>query len=113
MFVLHEPREFTFDKNGHKGKYLTNFQTLSSTQFVLIEAENGIESYLVEQASDFVYYILEGNGYFEVNGEKEECTSGDLVVIPKGNKFIYKGHLKMLLSCTPPWTEGQEIETKE
>jgi mannose-6-phosphate isomerase-like protein (cupin superfamily) len=75
---------------------------------VLVETEQGHETIIIEHKSDFIYYILEGNGYFVINDDKETCSQGDLVVIPAGTKFTYKGKLKMLLSCTPPWKEEQE-----
>ncbi len=78
------------------------------TEFVLVDTETGHETTIIEHGSDFIYYILNGDGFFEINGEKEKCASGDLVVIPAGNKFTYKGRLKMLLIVTPPWQEGQE-----
>jgi mannose-6-phosphate isomerase-like protein (cupin superfamily) len=76
--------------------------------FVLIDTKSGHETTIIEHESDFVYYILEGNGFFEVNNEREECSAGDLVVIPAGSRFAYKGKFKMLLVNTPPWREEQE-----
>jgi mannose-6-phosphate isomerase-like protein (cupin superfamily) len=55
---------------------------------------------------------LEGHGYFQIEGQKEDCVKGDLVVIPAGKKFIYKGKMKLLLNTTPPWTESQEDTIK-
>jgi len=59
-------------------------------------------------SSDFIYYILEGEGYFEINDQKERCIKGDLVVIPAGSKFKYIGKFKMLLITTPAFYPEQE-----
>ena len=89
--------------------YLLGFDVGSSSiKASLIEAETGHETTIIEHECDFIYYILDGQGYFVVDGEKEECKIGDLVVIPAGKKFTYKGRLKMLLNVTPPWREEQE-----
>ncbi|UMX47884.1 MAG: AraC family ligand binding domain-containing protein [Candidatus Nealsonbacteria bacterium DGGOD1a] len=74
----------------------------------MIETQSGHETTICQRECDFCYYILEGNGYFEINSGREDCTAGDLVVIPAGNKFTYKGKMKMLLNCTPPWCVEQE-----
>ena len=47
-------------------------------------------------------------GWFEIDGTKEVCSKGELVVIPAGRKFTYKGKLTLLLIDTPPWREDQE-----
>ncbi len=108
MYVIKEPKDISFNKVGIKGKIFLMSDLTKSTSFVLVETEQGHETTIIEHKSDFIYYILEGSGYFLINDTKEECSQGDLVVIPAGTKFTYKGKFKMLLSCTPPWTEEQE-----
>ena len=108
MFVIKEPQELSFEKVGIKGKIFSMNGLVSTMQFVLIETATGHKTTIIEHQSDFIYYILSGSGYFLINDIQEACTQGDLVVIPKGTKFTYRGKLTMLLSCTPPWTEEQE-----
>jgi mannose-6-phosphate isomerase-like protein (cupin superfamily) len=108
MYVLHEPPSISFEKVGIKGKIFPSRELADNAGFVLIETETGHETTIIEHESNFVYYVLEGSGVFEVNGEPEACTAGDLVVMPMGSKFTYKGKLKMLLISTPPWREDQE-----
>ncbi len=108
MYVFHEPSSPSFHKVGIKGKIFPSQDLTSNTGFVLITTETGHETTIIEHQSTFIYYVLEGNGFFKVNDEKEACAAGNLVVIPAGNKFTYKGKLKMLLVTTPPWREDQE-----
>ena len=96
MFVIKEPENYSFDKIGHKGKIFPSDCITDKTQFVLLEVENGINVTLCQKKCDYAYYILEGAGYFEINGAREDCAVGDLVVIPAGNKFTYKGKMKLL-----------------
>jgi len=107
MFVIKEPNN-SFDKIGHKVKIFPTENLIGRAQFVLVEVENRLEAVLLQKECDYAYYVLEGSGYFEINGAREDCAAGDLVVIPAGNKFTYKGKMKMLLNCTPPWREEQE-----
>lgn len=108
MHVLKVPKTFSFDKVGIKGKIFPVDALTDKTSTVLIETKHGHETTLIEHKSDFIYYILEGKGYFLINDMKEACKQGDLVVIPAGTKFTYKGKLKVLLFCTPPWESEQE-----
>jgi mannose-6-phosphate isomerase-like protein (cupin superfamily) len=108
MFVIKKPDNYSFEKVGIKGKIFPSAGLTAKASFVLIETELGHETTIRQRDCDFCYYILEGAGYFEINDNREDCTAGNLVVIPAGNKFTYKGKLKMLLNCTPPWSESQE-----
>jgi mannose-6-phosphate isomerase-like protein (cupin superfamily) len=108
MYVLKEPQEFNIDKAGIKGKIFSTQNLTSKTQYFLVETEKGHETTIIEHKCDFIYYVLEGSGYFEIEGEKENCEKGNLVVIPAGKKFTYKGKLKMMATSTPPWRAYQE-----
>jgi mannose-6-phosphate isomerase-like protein (cupin superfamily) len=112
MFVIKEPENFHYEKSGTMGKIFPINNLTSKTQFVLVETVSGHETTIIERECDKSYYILEGSGYFEINGNREDCAAGDLVVIPAGNKFTYKGKMKLLLNCTPPWREEQEETIK-
>lgn len=108
MYVIKEPKKHTFQKVGISGKIFPTSQLSSKTQYFLVETEKGHETTIIEHDSDFVYYVLEGNGFFEIENVREQCSKGDLVVVPAESKFTYKGKLKMIASSTPPWREKQE-----
>jgi mannose-6-phosphate isomerase-like protein (cupin superfamily) len=108
MYVLHEPSDVSFEKVGIQGKIFPSRPLADNAGFALITTQSGHETTIIEHESNFVYYVLEGSGFFEVDGRKEDCAAGDLVVIPMGKKFTYKGKLIMLLVSTPPWREEQE-----
>lgn len=108
MYVLKEPKEISFEQVGIKGKLFPMQDITNKTQYFLVDTETGHETTIIEHKSDFIYYILSGDGYFIINDSKEDCSAGDLVVIPAGAKFTYKGKLKMITTSTPPWKEEQE-----
>ncbi|MGI8419299.1 MAG: cupin domain-containing protein [Candidatus Levyibacteriota bacterium] len=108
MYVIKEPTQNSFEKVGINGKIFPISDLTAKSEFVLVQTQSGHETTIIEHDSDFIYYVLEGEGYFLIEDQKESCAQGDLVVIPAGKKFTYKGNLKLLLSCTPPWTQEQE-----
>lgn len=112
-YVFHEPDQVSFDKVGIKGKIFPTTDLTDVIEFVLVDTDRGHETKIIEKESIFAYYVLEGEGFFEIDSEKEECKKGDLIVIPTGKKFVYKGKLKLLLINTPRWTEEQELEFYE
>lgn len=108
MHVIKEPKEYSFDTAGHKGKVFPMNHLVNKTQVVYIEMEKKLETTIIGHKCDFVYYVLEGKGYFLINDKKEDCAKRDLVVIPAGTKFTYQGKLKLLLVSTPPYKQEQE-----
>jgi len=108
MHVIKEPKKPTFDKVGIKGKIFPIKDLTDKIHYFLVTTEKGHTTTIIEHKCDFIYYILKGKGYFEINGKKENCSAGDLVVIPAGSAFTYKGKLKMIVTSTPPWKEDQE-----
>ena len=108
MYVFKEPKEISFEKAGIKGKIFPIDNLTKKIQYFLVETDKGHETTIIEHDCDFIYYILEGKGYFKINNVKEACEKGNLVVIPADLPFTYKGKLKMMVTSTPPWKEEQE-----
>jgi mannose-6-phosphate isomerase-like protein (cupin superfamily) len=108
MHIIKEPVEYSFDTAGQKGKVFPINHLVKKTQIVYIEMEKKLDATLIEYECDFIYYVLEGKGYFLINDKKEKCKKGDLVVIPAGTKFTYVGKIKLLLVTTPPYSPKQE-----
>lgn len=108
MYVIKEPKETSFNKVGIKGKVFPVKTLADKIGFCLIETAKGHKTKIVEHKCDFIYDILKGKGYFEINGQKENCSPGNLVIIPAGSTFTYKGNLKMGLITVPPFSAEQE-----
>ena len=108
MLVVKEPKKWDFDKIGHRGKIFPTSDLSSKGQVVVIETEKGLDVSLIQHKCDYFYYVLKGSGTFVLNDEEESCGEGDLVVVPAGSKYSFKGKLKLLLFSTPPWSQGQE-----
>lgn len=106
--ILKKPENFSFEKVGIKGKKFPVIEVTSRTGICQIETEKGHDTTIIEHKCDFIYYIIEGEGYFEINGQKENFIKEDLVVIPAGSKFTYKGKARMLLITTPAFYPEQE-----
>lgn len=107
-YVFHFPEKYSFEKVGIKGKIFDTKSLSDKIEFSVIEVEEGHETKIIEKECIFSYFILEGSGSFEINGNTEECAKGDLVFVPNGAAFRYAGKMKMLLVSTPWWFPEQE-----
>ncbi len=108
MFAVDEPEDWTFESVGVRGKIFSTEDLTTKAGFLLIETDTGHETTIVERDSDFVYYVLGGNGSFQIADSAVQCHPGQLVVVPHGSPFTYRGRLRMLLMTVPKWSADQE-----
>ncbi len=56
---------------------------------------------VVNDISDRVYYIIDGEADFDVGGELGSVTGGDVVYIPKGVPYVFTGHMTYVVMNSP------------
>jgi mannose-6-phosphate isomerase-like protein (cupin superfamily) len=59
------------------------------------------------RASEEIYYLVEGSGEMELDGERRRVSAGDAVLIPPGSwhriRADERGPLRLLCACAPPY----------
>jgi len=64
---------------------------------------------MVCDISDRPYYIIEGEGEFQVgDDEPVKVTGGDFVFIPKGVPYEFSGHMTYLVMNGPAFLPGSD-----
>lgn len=60
--------------------------------------------------SDRAYYIISGEGRFQVGDEAEwgAVSGGDFVFIPKGVPYVFEGHMTYLVMNGPAFLPGSD-----
>lgn len=60
------------------------------------------------KVSEEMYYLLDGAGLIEIDGEQRAVAPGDAILIPVGAWHQITntggGELRFLCTCSPPWT---------
>lgn len=77
-----------------------------------LSTEKGHLQEFYHEESQFMYYVIEGEGTFYLDREPVEVEKGDLVVAPPETKIYYLGKMELLLVCSPPWTEEENIHVR-
>ncbi|MDY9926510.1 cupin domain-containing protein [Methanosarcina sp.] len=77
------------------------------------ETEAGHAEEFVHEKSDFFYYIFEGSGIWVVEDRKFEVRAGDVVVVPAGKRFWFRGNLKQICITAPAWEEKYERHIRD
>ncbi len=87
-----------------------DFENASAAVFEVTGSHGKIKTTL----SDRIYYVLQGSGEFEINGNKFSVTKTDVIIVPKNTSYNYRATnhtvLKMFLVHTPAFDETFEIK---
>jgi mannose-6-phosphate isomerase-like protein (cupin superfamily) len=56
--------------------------------------------------SEEFYFILEGQGLMEIDGEQQAVGTGDAILIPAGSwhQLTAHGPIRLLCCCAPPYS---------
>lgn len=63
--------------------------------------------------STIFYYIIDGNGEFEIENDFISVVKNDLIEILPKQKYSYKGNLRMLEIQSNPFDENEVHEYKK
>jgi len=109
-YIKELPKEPTFVQNGLKGyKFNLNSKQLEVS---LVDCFKGHDKYCKDIGSTLVYYVLDGEGQYVVNGDKFSVKKGDVVEVPVNTEFVYAGNMKLILIMTPGFKPENNIEIK-
>jgi len=71
---------------------------------------DGTHRRLRTDASTRLYYVVDGDGWFEFGEEPRlELQSGDVVVVPRGTPYALGGALTYLVINGPAFREGDDV----
>lgn len=77
------------------------------------ETETGHAEEFLHEKSAFVFYIIEGSGVWVIEDEEQPAEAGDVVIVPAGKRFYYKGSLKQICVTAPAWEEEYEVHVRD
>jgi len=64
---------------------------------------------VVNEISDRVYYIIDGEADFEIgDNEKGSVTGGDVVLIPKDVPYVFEGHMTYVVMNSPGYVPDSD-----
>ena len=58
--------------------------------------------------SAFVFYVIEGAGEWVIEDEVFPVAATDVVIVPPGKRFYYRGQLKQVCVTAPAWQAEHE-----
>jgi len=104
------PIKPTFEQKGLKGfAYPLKNKEL---EIYFVDVTQGHDNYIISKKCFHIYFVIEGNGDFDINNQSIKVAKNSLVEVQPNVEYTYSGNMKLLLIMNPPWFEGNEEITK-
>ena len=109
-FTLKNSIKFSWD--GWSGWAYNSKEDFKNARAIYVEVEKRWGKGKTT-TSDRVYYIIDGEGVFEVREKKFSVKKGDVIIVPKNTVYDYwtvKGKLKLFCVHVPAFDEAGEVK---
>lgn len=63
--------------------------------------------YSLNQECIELFFVKNGSGKIEIDGESKELEEGDSVLIEAKQKYFFEGKLDLIITCRPAWNPDQ------
>ncbi len=112
--IVFKPQDAAvIEKHGVKMQIYTTKAESRNAAVLYQETEKGHTEEFLHERSDFIYYILEGSGVWIVEDREFEAQAGDVVIVPAGKRFWFRGNLKQVCVTAPAWEERYERHIRD
>jgi len=98
----------SFVKHGVRMWVYTGRQDCPRAAIVYQETDRGHAEEFYHDKSAFIFYIIEGQGVWIIENEEYPVEATDVVIVPPGKRFYYRGTLKQVCITAPAWEEAHE-----
>ena len=78
-----------------------------SVEVCYIDVVQGHDTFQISRKINRIYYVLEGNGYFTIRGQRFDVTAGALIEVPPRMEYSYSGTMKLIAFMKPRWFAGE------
>jgi mannose-6-phosphate isomerase-like protein (cupin superfamily) len=96
------------EKHGVRMRIYNSKEDCPQAALVYQETESGHAEEFYHEKSAFIYYIIEGNGIWIIEDKQYDVSEGDVIIVPPGKRFYFKGKIKQICITAPAWEERYE-----
>ena len=105
------PEAPSFDGKGLFGYSFGPLQKKDVDVYYVV-VDGGHDTFMVSRKITRIYYVLEGNGYFTIDGRRHDVSAGVLVEVPPKVEYSYSGHMKLVVFASPAWSARNDTHTR-
>ncbi|HLO57858.1 MAG TPA: cupin domain-containing protein [Bacteroidales bacterium] len=111
--LIKKNQAIEFEKQGVKMRVYNSKDQCPEAAVVYQETQTGHHEEFYHSKSNFIFYIIEGSGTWYIEDEPFAVESGDVLLIPPGKRFYYKGSLKQVCITAPAWEAEFEHHVRD
>lgn len=111
--VFHQKDAFHTSKNGVDMWIYNGKDECPEAAVVYQETAAGHAEEFRHAKSAFIFFIIEGSGEWIIEDETFPVRAHDVVIVPKGKKFYYRGNLKQVCVTAPAWEAEYEEHIRD
>lgn len=111
--IFKKSQAFEAEKQGVKMWIYNGKDDCPNAAVAYQETETGHAQEFYHSKSAFVFYIIEGEGVWIIEGEEFPVSATDVVIVPPEKRFYYKGRLKQVCITAPAWEEKHEHHVRQ
>jgi len=108
MSVYRRSEAASIEKNDVRMLVYNTAEQCPQASVVYQETERGHSEEFLHKRSFFIFYIIEGEGVWFIDGNPHEVHAGDVVIVPPNTRFYYKGKLRQVCVTSPAWEPQYE-----
>ena len=102
-----------FEKQGVTMRVYNTKEQCPDASVVYQETKTGHCEEFYHSKSNFIFYIIEGQGTWFIEDVPHQVETGDVVIVPPNNRFYYKGNLKQICITAPSWEPEFEHHVRD
>lgn len=106
--IYKKSNAFSLEKHGVSMRIYNDLKDCPQAAVAYQETATGHAEEFYHEKSAFIYYIIEGSGTWIIEDVEYPVEKDDVVIVPPGKSFYFKGNLKQLCITAPAWEEQFE-----
>jgi mannose-6-phosphate isomerase-like protein (cupin superfamily) len=110
-FAYEPPKKPSFSRKGFDGFHFPLKD--KNLEAFLVESKKGHDEYIINKKSTHIYFVIDGEGTFEIEGRSFPVAKDMLVEVPAGKEFCYFGKMRLLVLMSPPFSAENQIITRK
>jgi mannose-6-phosphate isomerase-like protein (cupin superfamily) len=111
--VFKKKQAFTVDKQGVSMWIYNSKEQCPQAAVAYQETSQGHAEEFYHDTSAFIFYIIEGAGTWIIEDQEFPVEANDVVIVPPGKRFYYKGTLKQVCITAPAWDAEHEHHVRD
>ena len=111
--IYKKDQAFFMDKQGVQMWVYNSQDDCPNAAVVYQEIKQGHAEEFYHDKSAFIFYIIEGHGTWVIEDEEFPVEAGDVVIVPPGKRFYYRGALKQVCITAPAWEAEHEHHVRD